>query len=210
MGCGGSKREDNKNKLASEYFIIELYNLEKTTIQGEFAIKSVTSENNLIKPELKFFDYLKTYNNEQLKSYSGDSDADKDKSDAIWKNSLYIFYFIKQKFSKVRDFNYSKKYNPFDENILNDDNKIKQVSIFSMQNFPSFGIEKKDFFSSLDSLLKSQGSDTNINNKLIRIKTEETSCIIEAELEDGFIEKQMEKGDFIFILFFIGLLNIIY
>ena len=189
MGCGGTKKSETEN------FSIEIINLDKSKSSGEFIITKKFLEIFNIKPENKIFDYFKSSSNPFLNDFCKNLENDIKLNDTISKTSLYIFYFHNKKIPKIRDLFYTKTYNPFDENILNDSLKLKKISVFLIENLKKLFLEKKDFFIELDDLIKKSPSNSDLSGKILSIRTDDIS-IDEEDLDDKKIEYQMEQGKF--------------
>jgi len=194
MGCSCSNKIENN----PEYLTIEFFSLEKYNINGEYILKKNHSEFLEIKPNLSIFDYLNTPTNDLSKKFVDVNHLEIKNNNFSTKNSLYIFYYSQLKFPKIKDLNYTKNFKPFDENILNEDNKIKKLIILSMENFQILGIDKKEFYNKLDHLLKANPKNSELENKILRIISEEVSLINESEPNDNKIESEINQGKFIY------------
>ncbi len=197
MGCVCSTRPEIK----IESFSIEIFLVEKTAKTGEFNFKRIFSKNYEIKLGLKVFDYLKS-STDLLNNYfkngfydTKEKNGSNKDSNLNIKRSLYIFYYTKQKIPKIKEHDYAKNFNPYNENALNEDNNIKKIKIILLYNLDSLGIDKKDFYGEIDKIIKyGIGEDYDFDGKSIIFNSEEVSEIKDDDLNDERIELELLQG----------------
>ena len=193
MGCGGSKLEEIK----TEKFEIEFLTLDNRKTSNDLYLKKIYNKTFETKPKHTIINYLKNSTETFIhKIFEENFPENKiKKSENKNQNFLCILYFWNSKFPKIKDFEYTKNFQPFEENILHEESKIKKLIVISMENFISLGIEKKDFYNELDVLIKADTSNFDIADKKLKLKSDEIS-IHESDMDDEKIHNELLQGIF--------------
>lgn len=191
MGCGSSKVIEIK----TEYFELDFLTIDKSKSKNEFILKKLYREKFEAKPKLNILDYLKTSTEILTKNIFEEFFQKEKKIKNEAKNFLFIFYFWNSKFPKIKNLEFANNFKPFEENILHEQCKIKKLIIITMKNFTSLGIEKKDFYNELDTIIKADTSNCDFDDIKLKLKTDEIS-IHESDLDDEKIENELLQGIF--------------
>ncbi len=191
MGCGSSK----VNEVITDHFEIDFFTVDKSKSISELSLKRLYKENFELKPKQSILNYLKASSEKFIKIIFEEFSTEENKKNKNQsKNFICIFNFWNSKIPKIKLFEDAKNFQPFEENILHKECKIKKLVIITMQNFTSLGVEKKEFYNELDAIIKADNTGNwDFADKKLKLKTDEIS-IHESDVDEEKIENELLEG----------------
>ena len=191
MGC------DHTKTLPPESFCIETIYLDKPKITGQYKIKKKSSDIFDFTPDMKIFDYLQISQDIPIQNFFQKFQKDLTKLNPfLSSDAIFIFYFQNNKTPEIKEMYCTISFNPYNHYALNEESRIRKLSIFLIDNLKELGLDKRDLLIELEYMLINNNYYDEITGKILKLKSENLE-FNESELDERKIEMEIDKGIFI-------------